>query len=530
VHAPSDNISKIQGFSSDLMQYALEREHGRQKGILWRRARALSKSFQTTVDESMFSAESVNSLKTAGRAFCDDVVVGTTTLVPVVQNAGIKRMLETENLAELTAGLYEYLYDEATQVSILLFLAKYINTPQLRYNVPRLQALMSAARFHRTITHIMRVHTNHRRLQRAGVEILYCLPSPDKTILTKRFAVVVVNTIAFAMQKFLKSFRIQRMGLRAICGIVQSINQTFDNSYIFTRQQDVDLLAILAESMTSQLGSLFVLEEFAKLCSSLMGNSVHTDYFINVMCASDDRKLFSTGEKEFIRFIPIAEDLILTSMDMEARATRFDTLEDTNSMAWKETSTHRTVISLLLKIARTYPDQLRQVDRIIKCVADTLRYYPTSNDHATAAINLLSLFLFQTMQRFPNDRHRTTVMQNTVFSSGIINVIGKLVLHMLCSVNSCATCVKVLQLVCDVCHNNPGNYQKINASNMVALLVDTYGPRMLENSTEHPFSGDNFFGVPLYEVKMMMETKAAWAHVLGLLEQCGFEKHVPDYG
>jgi hypothetical protein len=81
-----------------------------------------------------------------------------------------------------------------------------------------------------------------------------------------------------------------------------------------------------------------------------------------------------------------------------------------------------------------------------------------------------------------------------------------------------------------VCHNNPGNYQKINASNMVALLVDTYGPRMLENSTEHPFSGNNFFGVPLYEVKMMMETKAAWAHVLGLLEQCGFEKHVPDYG
>jgi len=158
MHAPSDKMGEIQGFSSDLMRYALEREHGRQKGILWRRARALLKNFQTTVDESMFSAESVDSLKTAGRAFCDDVVVGTTALVPVVRNAGIKRMLETENLAELTAGLYEYLYDEATQVSILLLLAKYINTPQIRYNVRDLQAMMSAAHFHRTITRIMRVH------------------------------------------------------------------------------------------------------------------------------------------------------------------------------------------------------------------------------------------------------------------------------------------------------------------------------------------------------------------------------------
>ena len=530
MHAPSDKIDENQGFSSDLMLYALEREHDHQKDVLWRRARALSKNFQTAVDESMFS----KSLRTAGRAFCDDVVVGTTTLVPVVRNAGIQRMLETENLAELTTGLYEYLYDEATQVSILLFLAKYITTPQPHPHddVTRLPALMSAARFHRTITRIMRVHTNHRRLQRSGTAILSILSlpgigfwyilSPDETRLTENFAGYVVDTIAFAMQNFPKDRRIQRSGLHAISNIVARINQTFKNSYIFTGKRQINLLTILAECLTSQGNYPWILEEFANLCSILMGRNVHMDCFYNRMCARDACEVLDEGEKEFMNFIPIAENLMLNSMESDARTTEFERISKIRgSMVWKGTSSETAVVCLLLKIERTYPGRLRQVDRIIKCVTDTFRYYPLSNDHLTGAINLLSVFLFQSTQRFPKQRYRTTAMQNTVFSSGIIKAIGKLVLNMPFSVFSCATCVKFLQLICDVCRNNPSNHLKIIESNIIPLLIDLYAPRILGNSWDHPIAGNIFVDARFADVKLRIATTEAWTHVLGLLDECG---------
>jgi len=524
MHAPSDEMTEIKEFPSALMQYALEREHGRQKGILWRRARALSKSFQTAVDESMFSIESVKTIRAAGRAFCDDNVTGTTTLVPVVRNAGIKRMLETGNLYELIVGLYEYLYDEATQVSILLFIAQYIDTFQIHHDIQRIRTMMSKARFHRIITGIMREHSNHKRLQRAGVKILYYLPPPDQTILSDRFAVYVVNTIAFAMQKFLKSNRIQRMGLGAISCIVQAINKTYCQHHVFTCHKEIDLLAIIAQSMTSQLHSLSVLQEFANVCSNLIASPVHTEHAIEMVRIINDRTMFSTGEKEIMNFVPVAENLMLTALECDARATQFITLENTTTaLAWKNTSAHTTVIGLFLKIARTYFDELRQVDRIIQCVATTVRYTTISKDHTLAATDLVSLFLFETLQRYPQDTQRITAMQNTVFNTGIIRVVGDILLHTSSSAISCANCLKFLQLVCDVCQNNPDNYQKIKASNIVKLLIRTYGPRMPKESPEHPYFGHNFFDVvPLFEVRMMTQCQASWGRVLGLLERSGF--------